>query len=146
MSGLDVSQQIITSLIGGGIAYFLTEFIFRPFFAARRLRAEIYHALLFYADVPGLTPIKDRNSTDEEKWKHYKNANDTFRRLGSEMQTFTIINPFISCFYRKILHIDLNRAGQRSIGLSNSVHELGETRHKQIMRLTSALKLPHEDF
>lgn len=139
-----ITVFIVTSLVGGFLAFFLAEFIFKPVQEARRYRARVHSLLVFTANV-ALFRDQETGAVDGRQFDRYERRVEELRRTATDMLAFCYIYPKWTRYFLRRRKIDLKKASTHLIGYSNSLDKFDGSRSKLDAAIRAALKLPEAD-
>lgn len=135
---------IVTSLVGGFLAFFLAEFVFRPVQEARQYRARVHSLLIFTANV-ALFQDQETGEIDGRQFERYQRSVEELRRLATDMLAFCYIYPRWTRYFLRRWQIDVKKASRHLIGYSNSLDKFDGSRTKLDAAIRTALDLPEAD-
>jgi hypothetical protein len=117
-------QTLVTGFVGGVCAWFITEFVAKPFRRFYDLRREVNRHLVRYGNVQarfewingnlqptGISPAEDARLTE---------AQNALRNLGGEMRAFANVD-FIANRWVGFLGYDADKIAGALIGYSNKI-------------------------
>lgn len=134
--------------IGAACAWFLVEFVARPFRHFFDLRREVSRRLVQFDNVFARAKMKgDMREPIEltaEENARLTLAQDTFRDLASQLRAFARAEYFANRAV-KAFRFDARKASSALIGLSNEISTYGEGREKYKKRIASLLRIQSDD-
>jgi len=119
----------IATIIGGIIIFvtgqIILKFVIDPILELNRLRGEIAHSLIYYANIYSNTSPIYTDLTEDARFRN--EVQENFRKLGSQLCPKASIIPWFNIW--ELLRIvpkfqDVMEATSQLIGLSNSVHDV----------------------
>jgi hypothetical protein len=124
----------VVGAIGAALAWFLTEFVGRPFRRFFDLRGEVSHRLVQFDNVTARSKMVDNNTRREpiglpdNENARLTDAENAFRDLASQIRAFAQAEPFAEWIVRCVVGYKAAEISKALIGYSNEIGTYGPSR------------------
>lgn len=141
-------ETLITGFIGGVCAWFLTDFVAKPFRRFYDLRHEVTRCLVVYGNVSARSAIDQaglRKAIDlsPEEDARLVEAQDAFRDLAGKMRAFANVDRIANWGVSR-LGYDADKIATALIGYSNQIATFGQHRADAHDRVQKLLRVKSE--